>query len=327
VFPIGDELAPRRRPFVNWALIAACVAVYAYQVWLQEGGDQALIRAWGLVPARLLADPSGAWPTLLSHAFLHGSLLHLGGNMQFLWIFGDNVEDELGHVGYLLFYLAGGVLAGLASVGLRVHSDAPGIGASGAISAVLAAFLVLHPFAEVRVLVLLPWLILFAVLGGNLPIYGVPAWLVLGVWYAMQLVGGLGSVFSPSGVDYGAHIGGFAAGYLAIRGLRLLGFWPDEDVPAYLRPSTGPEAPASYVAARRRLLAGTTLDAADLQWLKRGHELVEPDAVPAWRGEQLLGRRLLVDHYPGEAIRWSDLEALAEGAEQAAGPEQLGGSP
>src|SRR5438128_382404 len=87
-----SETNPRRRPFVNWALIAACVAVYAYQVWLQEGGDQALIRSWGLIPARLLADPSGAWPTLLSHAFLHGSLLHLGGNMLFLWIFGDNVE-------------------------------------------------------------------------------------------------------------------------------------------------------------------------------------------------------------------------------------------
>ena len=313
MFPVGDDRDARRRPYVNWALIAACAMVFAYESLLPGGERQTLIDAWGLVPSRLLADPGAAWPTLVSHAFLHASILHLGGNMLFLWVFGARVEDELGHPGYLAFYLAGGALAGLASVASRAESSTPGIGASGAISAVLAAYLVLHPLADVRVLILVPWTILAILVQQRMPIVDVPAWAVVLIWFGMQLLGGLESLFSPSGVDYAAHVGGFAAGYLAVRGLRLVGFWPDEPDPGEQdRRVARPAAMVrDYVVARRRLRAGEVLGAADVRWVQRGYESLEEDVIPATRMAEVAGRRLRVDRYPLEPIAWSDLEALA----------------
>ena len=160
MLPIGDEnLGRRRRPIVNYALIGACIAVFAVQ-GLAPVDSESLVRTWGLVPARLLHDGPFAAHTLITHMFLHGNFLHIGGNMLFLWVFGANIEDEFGHVPYLLFYLGTGVLAGLASVALRSTSDVPGIGASGAISGVLGAYLVLFPLSEIRVIILHPFTVL-----------------------------------------------------------------------------------------------------------------------------------------------------------------------
>ena len=320
MFPIGDELSPRKRPFVNWALIAACALVFLYESALPASGREALITTWGLVPARLLRDPAAGWMNLFTSAFLHANLLHIGGNMLFLWIFGDDVEDDLGHLGYLVFYLAGGVLAGAASVASRPDSSAPGIGASGAISAVLAAYLVLHPFSDVRVLVLVPWTILAILVQQRLPIVDVPAWIALLLWFGMQIAGGLGSLFSPAGVDYAAHVGGFATGFLAIRGLRLLGFWPDEPEPVP-RPRRAAPAVHAYVAARRLLHAGQVLTPDDVRWVERRYEAVEEDVVPAARLAEVPGRRLRVDRYPLEPIAWSDLEPASDGQPSAPPPD------
>jgi membrane associated rhomboid family serine protease len=321
VFPVGDELASTRKPFVNWALIATCLAVFAYQSSLSEFEQRLLFRERGLVPAEVLAEPFAQGWRLLSHAFIHASLMHLGGNMLFLWTFGRNVEQELGHAGYLAFYLVGGALAGLASIATDASSTVPGIGASGAIAAVLAAYLVLHPFAGVRIFVL-PLLPFSLILQQSLPIFAVPAWAALVAWFGMQVVGGLSATFSPSGVDYAAHLGGFAAGYAIVRGLRLGGYWPDHAEPGQPVPMPR-HGPTHYVVARRMLREGDTVASSDLQWVKRRHEYVEEDAVPAARLGELEGRRLLQSRYPLEAIRWSDLELVAApraASEEAASP-------
>jgi membrane associated rhomboid family serine protease len=306
MYPIGDETQTPRPSIVNWAIILACCCVFAYQSSLSELEQRALIRDWGLVPSAVLGAPAGQAFRLVSHAFLHANLLHLGGNMLFLWVFGRAVEKELTHVGYLLFYLVGGVLAGAASIAVSPGSDIPGIGASGAISAVLAAYLVLHPTTAIRVFVvpLAPFSLL---LQQRLPIFDVPAWITVLVWFGMQVAGGFESLLSPSGVDYAAHVGGFAAGYLGVRALRLVGLWPD-DVDPSQAPAETRRARGAYVAARRMLRAGMTLEREDLSWVQQQHEYVDDAAVPAARLHELVGRRLARDRYPLEAVLWSDVE-------------------
>ena len=234
MLPIGDEnLGRRRRPFVNYALIGTCIAVFALQ-GLAPGDSEAFVRTWGLVPARLLDDGPFAAYTLITHMFLHGNLLHIGGNMLFLWVFGDNIEDEFGHIPYLLFYLGTGVLAGLASVALRSTSDVPGIGASGAISGVLGAYLVLFPLNEVRVVILHPFTVLlwlgsiFLQNRPELPKIGIAALYVLLFYVIYNFMGALMGIISPSRVDSVAHLGGFLGGYLIVLILRSrFGLWPD----------------------------------------------------------------------------------------------------
>ncbi|MAG36577.1 MAG: hypothetical protein CL878_10095 [Dehalococcoidia bacterium] len=234
MLPIGDEnLGQRRRPIVNYALIGTCIAVFALQE-LVPGDSEALVRTWGLVPARLLNDGPVAAHTLITHMFLHGNLLHIGGNMLFLWVFGDNIEDEFGHIPYLLFYLGTGVLAGLASVALRATSDVPGIGASGAISGVLGAYLVLFPLNEIRVVILHPFTLLlwlgslFLQNRPELPKIGVSALYVLLFYLIYNFIGALAGIVSPSRVDSVAHLGGFLGGYLIVLILRgRFGLWPD----------------------------------------------------------------------------------------------------
>ncbi len=311
MFPLGDDLPAGRRPYVNWAIMLACLAVFWHEVRITNAEAEALILERGLVPSALMADPLGEAPRLLTHMFMHANLFHLSGNLLFLWVFGKNVEAELGHLGYAAFFIVGGALAGAASIAGRPDSPVPGIGASGAIAAILAAYLVLHPLAQIRVLAIIPWTIIFALFQQRLPIYDVPAWILLVIWFGLQLFGGLSSTLSPSGVDYFAHIGGFAAGYLAIRGLRLFGFWPD-DSDARRDRSPRPTQPNTYVVARRLLRAGAVLAEADLQWTQRRYELVDAQAVPARDLASLAGRRLCRDRYPLEAIRWDDLEPLPE---------------
>ena len=215
MFPLKDDLPTRTTPFVTVALIAANVLVYLYQVSLEVGGGegaraaQAFAMEFGLLPCRLTGACSlpGDLPspmfTVFSSMFLHGSMFHIGGNMLYLWIFGNNVEDTLGHGRYLLFYLASGVAAAATQMVVDSHSRVPMIGASGAVSGVLGAYLLLFPQATVLTLV---------IFGFFWRLVRVPAVIVLGLWIVLQVVSGLGSLGAGGGVAWFAHIGGFFAG-------------------------------------------------------------------------------------------------------------------
>jgi len=220
VLPLRDANPTLRTPLVTLGLVIACFVGFAWELGLMaSGGEAALedfISKWGVVPADLTA----AWgrgdyvsqqtATLITSQFLHGGWFHLLGNMLYLWIFGNNVEDRFGRVGFLVFYLAGGVLAGLSQVAIDPASTIPTIGASGAIAAVLGAYFVLFPRARVTSLVFL---------GFFYQLIDVPAIIVLGFWFVLQVIDGLASVgvTQTGGVAVFAHIGGFVAGALAAR--------------------------------------------------------------------------------------------------------------
>lgn len=211
MFPLRDTVRSRSRPYVTWTLVALSVAVFVSMGFLQSGAFERLTLAYGLVPARLsFAHPVG-WLTLGTSIFLHGSWYHLISNQWMLLIFGDNVEDRMGHSRFLGFYLASGVVAGLAQVAFASRSSLPTIGASGAIAGVLGAYIVLFPSARVLTLVLLivlPWLV------------EIPAFIYLGIWFLSQLSSGLltlGAAGDFGGIAWWAHIGGFAFGALTVR--------------------------------------------------------------------------------------------------------------
>ncbi len=229
MIPLRDANPTRRTPVVTLAIIAACVLVYGYQVLLlSQGGESALerfITRWGVVPAELVdalrtgALASGELVTLVTSQFLHGSLLHIAGNMLFLWIFGNNIEDRFGRLAFVGFYLVGGIVAGLTQVAIDPTSTVPTIGASGAIAAVLGAYLVLFPGARVTTAI---FLVFFYQL------IEIPAVLVLGFWFVLQLFDGLGSLgamgqATTGGVAFFAHIGGFIFGAAVALLVRTLG--------------------------------------------------------------------------------------------------------
>ena len=212
MIPISDAVRSRTFPFVNIALIVASVAVFIYELTLSTADINVFIVDHGIIPLQLVdwvQSPSGLEEpgTVFTSMFLHGGWLHLLGNMLFLWVFGDNVEDSLGHLRYLLFYL----LAGVGAVALQVYIDQDGtipmVGASGAIAGVLGAYLILYPRATVAVLI--PWLWFF----GAFP---VPAVFLIGVWFLLQLLNGVAAIATATGVDTGiafwAHVGGFLTG-------------------------------------------------------------------------------------------------------------------
>ncbi|HOE96002.1 MAG TPA: rhomboid family intramembrane serine protease [Candidatus Sumerlaeota bacterium] len=247
MLPLRDNIPPRTRPLANYLLILVTSVCFIGQFRAGDGeAGQRIVETFGLIPARVIYPEaallmpeervvmtrlgplveqttrripplpfSPLW-TFLTSIFLHGGLLHFLGNMWFLFIFGDNVEDRLGHARYLLFYLACGVLAGLAHFSFQMESIVPTIGASGAIAGVMGAYLVLYPHA--RVLAIVPvFVLLYTVV--------VPAPIFLGVWFLIQLVQGaigLGSL-EMEGVAWWAHIGGFAAGIAAVIVLKALG--------------------------------------------------------------------------------------------------------
>jgi membrane associated rhomboid family serine protease len=208
VLPLRDHLPTRSFAFVNYAIIAANVLAFLWQLQALGSGvpEEAFAREYYLVPARLLADPTGAARTIFTSMFLHGSFAHIGGNMLFLWIFGDNVEDAMGHGRYLVFYLLGGIFAATAQVLVDPSSVVPMVGASGAISAVLAAYVFLYPHSPITVLNPIPLLWLF----WGLFIY-VPAWLVIGAFFVVNLLDALGN-HAQGGVAFMAHVGGFVGG-------------------------------------------------------------------------------------------------------------------
>lgn len=200
MFPIRDHNPSGRVPYVNYCLIAVNIAVFlAYWTTLSGPTLDGFLYTWGLVPDQVMTGRGGV--TLISHMFLHGGWLHLLGNMLFLWIFGDNMEDELGHLRYLGFYLLCGLGAGALQIAQEPYSDAPMVGASGAIAGVLGGYLLLFPKARVDVLFI--FVVFFRV-------FSIQAWIVLGVWFGLQLFNGMGA--TEDGVAYFAHIGGFIVG-------------------------------------------------------------------------------------------------------------------
>lgn len=206
MIPIGDENAGSvLKPYVNFALIGICFAVFLYEMLLSERQLTALFFEWGAVPARI--THGDGLITLLTSMFLHGGWSHIIGNMVFLYVFGDNIEDVMGHLQYLLFYL----LTGLAAAGLQIALDPsstiPMIGASGAISGVMGAYLVLFPQGRVRALVF------FGYFG---QVILVPAWTMIGLWFGLQLLSAFASLGASGegGVAFWAHVGGFVAGAL-----------------------------------------------------------------------------------------------------------------
>ena len=226
MFPIADDNPVRRPPIVTWVLIAACVLVFLWQLSLGPSGER-MVFALGVIPASLFgyAELSSEialvppWATIFTSMFLHGGLLHLLGNMLYLWIFGNNVEDSMTRPRFILFYLLCGVAAALAQGVAAPRSDVPMIGASGAIAGVLGAYLIMHPRANVRVA------IVFFVF---VRIINLPAMLVLGIWFVLQILSGAAVPMSEEGgVAFWAHVGGFVAG------LALTPFFKRREIPLF----------------------------------------------------------------------------------------------
>jgi membrane associated rhomboid family serine protease len=198
-------------------LIALNIAAFCLESWLVASGAdaEALSRKWALVPAQLVTHPVASLPALFTHLFLHGSLAHVAGNMLFLWIFGDNVEDALGHWRYALFYLLCGIVAALAQVAASPHSTVPMLGASGAIAGVWAAYGVLYPTSTITIVNPIPLLWLF----WGVFLY-VPAWFVILEFFAVNLWNALQPSNAAGGVAFVAHVAGFIAGLVLQRPLR-----------------------------------------------------------------------------------------------------------
>jgi membrane associated rhomboid family serine protease len=230
--PIGDATRSRTFPVVTVAFIILNVLVFLFELSLGTGGFRAFTMAFGNIPFEMVTGqdipprgPSPIYLTLLTAMFMHGGFGHLLGNMLYLWVFGDNVEDSMGHVKYLLFYLVCGVAASLAHIFSDPGSRIPAVGASGAISGVLGAYMMLHPTGQIRTL----WIFLIFI-----RVIYLPAWLLLGAWFIFQLLPGLQTLGGgqESGIAFWAHIGGFVAGAVLIflfrdpqRGPAAEGWW------------------------------------------------------------------------------------------------------
>jgi membrane associated rhomboid family serine protease len=205
MIPLRDVIPSRTTPFVTIGIIAVNALAFWFELSMPEPSLQRFLREFGIVPAAF------AWPTLFSSMFLHGGWLHVIGNMWYLWIFGDNVEDRMGHGRYLVFYLLCGALAGLAQTLLSPGSYVPTIGASGAIAGVMGAYFVLYPHS--RVLTLIPLFIFIEIIE-------IPAIFFLGFWFLMQLFSGAGSIAhttgNQGGVAFWAHVAGFVVGLAGV---------------------------------------------------------------------------------------------------------------
>lgn len=218
MIPISDDPGPRRRfPIINYTLIAINIAVFVYEV---TQPNECFELAYSTIPAGIvhnisysvqgcaLGQPSPVYITLLTSMFLHANLLHIAGNMLYLFIFGDNVEDRLGHIPYLIFYLFCGLVASVSQIVVSPESTIPNLGASGAIAGVLGAYLIFYPGSRVRTIIFL---------GIFFTLARLPAILVIGLWFVLQFVSGVTTLSSnpqAGGVAYFAHIGGFIAGAL-----------------------------------------------------------------------------------------------------------------
>lgn len=226
MIPLHDDNPTRINPVVTIMLIVACGAVFLWQQFLEPEAQHRLVYSLGVIPATLLGGQVlppdlvliPTWATLFTSMFLHGGWMHLIGNMLYLWIFGNNIEDVMGHKRFIVFYLTCGLGAALAQALPDAGSTIPMIGASGAISGVLGAYLLLYPRA--RVLVLIP-------LGVFTRILYLPAMAVLGFWFVLQIFNSLMAGDGQGGVAWGAHIGGF------ITGMALIPFFKHHDIPFF----------------------------------------------------------------------------------------------
>jgi len=201
MFPIGDDDSARRTvPLVTYSLIALNILFFFVEL---NGGD-AFVGKWAFVPRRFLANPLDDFLTLFTSMFMHAGWAHLGGNMLYLWIFGDNVEDRFGHSKFTIFYILCGIAATFAQLVFGLRSNVPNLGASGAIAGVLGAYILMFPQGKVKVL-------------QGQRVIQVPALIVIGFWIVLQLFSGIGSIANTAqtgGVAYMAHIGGFLAGFV-----------------------------------------------------------------------------------------------------------------
>jgi membrane associated rhomboid family serine protease len=228
MIPLKDDTPRYSTPLINFFLIAANVVVFLFEVSLSPRQEAAFLQTFGLVPARLAlglnvvlpqihlhahaVSPALAFVPILTSMFLHGGWWHIIMNMWFLWIFGRNVEDAMGHFPYLVFYLTCGVVAALVQTFSDLSSTIPTVGASGAIAGVMGGYFILYPRA--RVLMLVPFLFIFFL--------WLPAWVVLGYWFVLQILSGVGTALvtaerGSGGVAFWAHVGGFLAGVLLVR--------------------------------------------------------------------------------------------------------------
>ena len=232
MLPLSDREVPRHgTPYVNVAFIVVNALVFLYSFTLSGLDEQVFFLRWGLLPAEFtegisagverlpdgrtvdLTSPVPDWATLVTSMFIHGGLMHLGGNMLFLWVFGDNIEHRLGHAGYAAFYLGAGLAAGGVHILFSWGSTVPTVGASGAVAGVLGAYLMYYPFHRIHTLIFL---------GLFITVAEIPAVLLHGFWAFLQLFNGVLSVGSTGGgVAYWAHIGGFAAGMAFVAASRL----------------------------------------------------------------------------------------------------------
>ena len=249
MIPLHDpDMRLHTKPYVIYVLVALNVAVFVFQFFMSELDGRAFVLRFGLIPHELtsgitfetaslpaggvnqvvdIASPVPTWMTVFTSMFLHGGFLHAAGNMLFLWVFGDNIENRLGRTRFIAFYLGAGVAAALAQVYVNTDSQVPMIGASGAVAGVLGAYLVLYPRSRINTLLFLGYFIFHR---------RIRAVFLIGFWAGLQIFGGLGSLASPDGggVAYFAHLGGLAAG-VSLGGVsRLRAGW--HIVPRQFRP-------------------------------------------------------------------------------------------
>ena len=210
MLPIGDDNSRERTfPIVTYVLIALNAVFFLVEL---SGGD-AFVKQWAFVPSRFLTNPIADLATLFTSMFMHGGWVHLGGNMLYLWIFGDNVEDRLGHGTFFAFCLICGLSATFAQLAFNAGSHVPNLGASGAIAGVLGSYILLFPQGRVRVL-------------QGQQVVQMPALIVIGFWFVLQLFSGIGSISNAAdtgGVAYMAHVGGFVAGCVLTMAFRASG--------------------------------------------------------------------------------------------------------
>ncbi|MFO7857491.1 MAG: rhomboid family intramembrane serine protease [Ectothiorhodospiraceae bacterium] len=226
MIPVADDTPTRSRPWIGWLIMGACIAVFFWQAGLPPRAYEASLYGFGFIPSVFFGEAAlppqmsqvPTWLTPLTAMFLHGGFLHLAGNMLYLWVFANNVEDAMGHIRFVVFYVLCGVIATMAHALAAMGSDVPMIGASGAISGVLGAYLLLHPWS---------WITVVIPLGLILYPARLPAALVLVVWFVMQVLSSAGADPEQPGVAFMAHIGGFVAGMALVpwfknRRVRLL---------------------------------------------------------------------------------------------------------
>ncbi len=215
MIPFKDNIPTRTTPVVTIVIIVLNCVAHVYQQFLPLDSNVALVQLLGVVPARVTDIPSWFFPglqnpavSLVGSMFMHGGWLHLGGNMLYLWIFGNNVEDAMGHFRFIAFYLLCGIAAAAAQVAAEPGSLIPMIGASGAVSGILGAYLILHPLARVHTLIVIIFFI---------RVVELPAMIVLGFWFMLQIMNSLSAPAGAAGVAWNAHIGGFIVGLALIR--------------------------------------------------------------------------------------------------------------